>query len=661
MIDCERDARRRWAPEAQALIELMTERFTRGPRLSCGCQKRYVTATSDGGLTIFRETKVPSAPLCTTMAAFLADNVHDEKVCEQVRALRPGQTIELPGLGVSFCLTELNPVQAWILRELPKAQGIFGLVSVGGGKTVAGILAPLAIPHVKSVILFGKPDQRLHYRNAYLRLREHFKVPSMVFDDNKLEGSYIVTGTPVLRFIPYTKLSNPKSTELLEQYNPDAIIADESHLLASKNSSRTMRFLRYMTAHPNVIFANWSGSTIKKSLKDASHLAAHALGLGSPYPIMPNEVEAWSAVMDPVSMPDTKSDTAKVLYKVFGGQDLDGMDDSPRFLVSLDDQLPVRQGFRDRMIHTLGVISTVSSSVTSSITISQRVPPKIPDDVRKALAGVRQDELRPDGEVLVERIDVVMCAREVAAGWYGYWAFHRGEPPELIDRWYSARKAYSKALRTKLRGGEPHLDSPMLCANAAERFWQSPRYEGPLPVWPEETWPEWKAVKDLVDPDPRVKWIDDYLARDAAAWSQEHCGIVWCQSRAFGKKVAQLAGINYHGGGPDAEAKILAEDGKKSIVASIDAHGTGRDGLQYKFCKQLIAEPPSSGDRWEQLLGRVCRAGQEADTIETWIYAHVEEFKDAMRKAIMYAEFIEATTPNRQLLLAADIDIDFSL
>ncbi len=131
--------------------------------------------------------------------------------------------------------------------------------------------------------------------------------------------------------------------------------------------------------------------------------------------------------------------------------------------------------------------------------------------------------------------------------------------------------------------------------------------------------------------------------------------MVWVLSPTFGRVVAKLAGIKYHGGGPTAEAEITAEDGKRSIVASIKSHGTGRDGLQHKFFKQLIAESPSSGDMYEQLLGRLAREGQPEDTIETALYQHVAEFRDALRRAIFLAEFIEATTSNQQLLLAADM------
>jgi hypothetical protein len=250
------------------------------------------------------------------------------------------------------------------------------------------------------------------------------------------------------------------------------------------------------------------------------------------------------------------------------------------------------------------------------------------------------------------------CARTVAAGYYHYWAYPRNEPAEIREDWFAKRQAWNRELRAKLLYGETHLDSPHLCANAAERAWREPRYEGPLPVWPADTWPAWAAIRDAVQPDPRSRVFDDFLAADAAAWAKEHRGIVWVQSRALGQRIAELAGINYHGGGPDAEARIRTEDGKRSIVASLKAHGESRDELQFKFCKQLFAELMSSADRWEQALGRLVRQGQPADTVETWIYRHVAENRDAFRNAVMYAEYIEATTPNKQLILAADCEFE---
>lgn len=651
-LNCERDMYRRLVPEAEALVDIMTAKFSRGPRLSCGCAPRKIQRTSNG-VIVFRATfpnLPPLPPIEFDTNAFLADNAHDLTAVTRVGNMRREETIELSGLGRLSCVTRFNAVQSWILREMPRAGGILGFISVGGGKSFASILAPLAVPGIDSALLLAKPDQRLHYRQAYLQLREHFKVPSIVFDQGIDSMVSLDPSAPTLRFIPYSMLSNPKSTQLLESLTPKQIIADEGHLLASRISSRTGRFLRYMIKAGHVIFCIWSGSMIKKSLKDVSHLSAHALGMSSPYPIAPIVAESWAKVVDPTKRPDVQSEAAKMLYRAFGVP----LEDTRFYMFA--DSTAVREKHRDLVVRTPGVISTVSSSVSCSIVIKEWKPRKMPEAVRDALSSTRLG-LRPDGEELVEQTDILAASRNVACGGHYYWAYPRGESIELINEWFAARKEWNKELRQKLFNNEPFLDSPKLCADAAIRAYQKPRYDGPLPVWPAKSWPEWSEIKDQVKPDDgRWKWLDDWFARDAADWAKSHRGIVWTSTSFLGQKIAQLAGINYHGGGPTAEADILAEDGSRSIVASIKAHGESRDGLQYKFCEQLIVEPMPGGDRWEQLLGRLAREGQPEDVVETYVNRHVYEFTDAWEKALMYAEFIENTTPNRQLLLAADVE-----
>lgn len=664
-VDCERQrdasGKRVWSPEAQALIAHETPKYSRGPRLSCGCRSRRVQALPGGRLLVFHEGRPdapPPLPMEFTADAFLRDNAHDQSVVKAVMNLRGAGEAVLPGLGHPFCLTQFNPVQAWILRELPIACGIFGMVSVGGGKTLAGIIAPLSV-QCRTVVLLAKPDQRLHYRAAYLRLREHFRVPSIVFDKTDLSGSYIVPGTPVLHFIPYSFLSSPKNSVYFDSIEPDMIIADESHLLSNRDSSRTMRFLRYMSERNNTILCDWSGSMFKKSIKDAAHLAAHSLGINSPYPIPRNDVETFSQVIDPSPMADRISATAKALWRAFTTGPVTKKHEELFEAGFLGDG-GLRNGYRDRVVSTLGVISTRSSSVGCSLTFKERKIAAIPEPVGKAITLARGGT-RLDGEELAEASEIALCTRTAGAGYYFYWAYPHSTAEEraeggLIDKWFVQRKKYFSELRGKLLNGEPNLDSPKLCEDAAKRAWMVPRYDGPLPVWPSQHWPEWLEIRDKVKPDPRAKWIDDYLAKDAAAWAQEHRGIVWCQSPFFGERVAKLAGLPWHGGGSDAEAKILAEDGSRSIVASIKSHGSSRDMLQYKFHIQYVPEIPPSADTWEQLLGRTAREGQPEDEVITYVPLHVSENRDALRKARMYAEFLEATTPNRQLILAADMD-----
>ena len=445
-------------------------------------------------------------------------------------------------------------------------------------------------------------------------------------------------------------------------YFADGVLVSNCHRISARNSSRTMRFLRFVSRRAEagnpVRFLGWSGTLMTKSIRDQAHIALFALGDGSPLPLSENEVEEWAMVMDPSRNPDRSSVTAKALRRAFSALASESAADklSTQMYDALYSKVQesIREGFRSRLIQTPGVIATAGSEIATAIYLHKRPAPSLPTEVRQALVGVRDDWTRPDGEELVEATDVATCARTVASGYHFYWAYPKGEPRDVIEDWFCKRKAYNRELRVKCLLGEVHLDSPLLCWRAAERFYADPPYEGDLPVWRSEAWPAWAKVKDIVQPEPRAKWISDFLAQDAAEWARTHKGIVWYQHDTFGRKVAELAGIRCHGGGPDAERNILAEDGSQSIVASIKAHGSGRDGLQRLFSEQIVCEIPSSGAIWEQLLGRLVRRGQVADVVESWMYLHVEENRAAMRKAVETAEFIYQTTGNQQMLLCAD-------
>ena len=614
-FDCMRHGKAGYVPLTQALVEIMTERFsvTRPLRpdgtLSCGCR----------------------------------------------------------AMGYKQCITELNAEQAWTLREISREGGGIGFLPVGSGKSILSTLAPFAIPHVRSAVILAKSDQRLHYRKTWLRLREHFRVPSFVMDDGG--EPMIVRGAPVLHYIAYSKLSRPESTKLLADLNPDLIIADEMHCLSAVGSSRTLRFLRFMMSRQGIYFVGWSGSLLEKSIRNVAHLSAHALGTCSPLPTNPDDVEAWASVLDPSPQPDRSSSMARAIYRAFGG---DSGDLSPTDLLLGLRIRRVREGFRKRLAETPGIVTSRATSSAASITIHEREV-VMPEGVREALLKVRS-WTRPDGEELVEAVEQARCARECASGFFYYIFFTDAIPcvhglefvedcagcqsKLKITDWLAKRKAFNKELRERIQRGEEYLDSRFLCEQAAERAWKLPPYEGDLPSWRATFWPSWKEVRDTVPYEQRVRWIDDYLAHDVAKWASENRGVVWTLSRAFGKRVSEIGKIPYHGGGPGAEAAILSEDGSRSIVVSIKAHGEGRDGLQHRFSKQLVAELPSGGKTWGQLLGRLCRPGQIEDTVETWVYAHYQEARDALRNALSEAEYNTDMTANAHLLGAADFTFE---
>lgn len=527
------------------------------------------------------------------------------------------------------CLKELKPVQAWALEEAEAVGGLLGLLGTGAGKTVLDILLPMAFKKCKLAVLLIPPGLKQQTIDEYEAIRRHFNVPSLICDG----FSSIIPGRPVLHVLAYSKLSRPESTTLLEQYQPDLIIADEAHRLRHVDTASTGRFLRYVAHRPTMRFVPLSGTLTNKSLKDYGHHSAIALKDNSPLPIDPDVLETWALAIDASDWPAPMGSLVALCKP---GEH-------------------VRDGFRRRLNETPGVVATKASAIDASIYITERPAPKIPQEIQDHLKHLRTAWERPDGEELVEALQVAKCARELACGFYYRWKYPRGEARELIDRWFKCRRAWHQELREKLKFRQEHMDSPLLCAKAAIRAYQVPAYDGPLPIWRSNTWEAWRDVRDEVQPVSEAVWVDDYLAADAAQWGQKHLGLIWYEFDAFGRRVADLAGLPLHGGGPGAEERILAERGERSLVVSIKSHGTGRNGLQWYFNNQLVANPPASGDTIEQLLARTHRIGQKEDEIHAAFYRHTPEMREAIDKAVLHAKYIQATMGNAQKLLFANV------
>ena len=159
------------------------------------------------------------------------------------------------------------------------------------------------------------------------------------------------------------------------------------------------------------------------------------------------------------------------------------------------------------------------------------------------------------------------------------------------------------------------------------------------------------AVRESAKPETEAVWVDDFLAADCADWRGSNVGLLWYDHDAFGRRVADLANVPFYGPGAKASIEILAERGDRALVVSIRAHGTGKNLQQ--FSRQLVANPPSDGAIWEQLLGRTHRQGQIADEVTVGIYRHTDEFRYALDKARELSAYITGTMGGASKLLRA--------
>ncbi len=565
------------------------------------------------------------------------------------------------------CITTLKVAQAWALYEIGIHSGLLGPIGVGHGKTILDLMTPLALRDCATVVLLVPPGLVDQLIAEYELVGEHFRMPSLVIHGR--DWTNVVPGAPVLHVFPYSRLSRPTATTFFETLQPDAVIADEVHKLRHADTATTYRVLSYFHRHPATRFCGWSGSITDASIKDYAHLSALALRGGSPLPLKKQVVEDWSRAIDPGIVPAPAG----------------------ALLELCEPEEHVHSGFQRRLLETPGVVSTSEPAVDCELVIEERDAPALPESVKKALRELRGAWVRPDGEEFADPLEVVACALQLACGFYYRWRFPfiDGEPQkvEVIEEWLAARKAWNREVRDRLKDRSEHLDSPDLCSNAAQRAWALPEHECPkglsplwyrksdhLPMWRAHTWPRWLRAMGTIRYETEAVRLDDFLARDAATWAQQNRGVVWYSQRAFGTWVAELSGLPMFGGGKDAALRLVGgegpkgvrvagENGKRSVICSIKSHGTGRDGLQRLFDDQLIANPPSSGTEWEQLLGRLHRIGQRSPRVDARFYRHTPELKKHVDKALARALYVIGTLGSAQKLqsfVQPDAGIDFS-
>ena len=104
---------------------------------------------------------------------------------------------------------ELKPNQAAALRDLADYGGLFGPQCCGAGKTLVTLLAPVVLKAQRPLLLVPASVRDQTLRKVLPQMRKHWRLH------------------PMLRVESYTAISLEKNSNLLENYAPDLILADE--------------------------------------------------------------------------------------------------------------------------------------------------------------------------------------------------------------------------------------------------------------------------------------------------------------------------------------------------------------------------------------------------------------------------------------------------
>jgi len=510
----------------------------------------------------------------------------------------------------------LRPVQHQCLWAAAENGGGFFPVGVGEGKTWIALLsgtvldADLTIIITKARLVFAMERERL-------RLKDAFRL------------------TPT-RIISYEYLSRPESAELLDQlvapFQRVVIVADEAHCLSSRDSARTRRVIRLFQDHPYLCFIAMSGTLLRRGVDDCAHLAELALRHRSPLPRSKAHLNAWAEVLDVGGMP-SESDFERIKPLAdFCAVSLDGLRSTAKII-------GYRHAFQERLKSCPGVVTTDQNSLGASLEL---VPVKIktPQNIANHLKKLKSQGVTPGGEFVESDVEEWRKQRELSCGFYYRWDWPQGPDFEWLD----ARREWNRQVRNELKhAARSGYDSPALVRDEIQR--QINQGDPARDI--HTALVIWRGVEHRPEPPTVPIWVDSFLIEDVVelAKSCPEPVIVWFSSDAVGNALSER-GLDLFG--KNTELETIEP---RTVAASINVHGTGAN-LQ-GWSTAIVVEPPSSGDQWEQLLGRLHRPGQQADTVTFYVYQHATPFTNALRSARSKAQFVEETTGNRQKLVYA--------
>lgn len=525
----------------------------------------------------------------------------DTAFAEQLTAI-----MRKPGGRMTF-----RPIQARALFETRVHGGLFGPIRVGGGKTLISFLAAFVLASRRPLLL-TRANLLETTKRAERELAVHWPIPNFT------------------RKVSYETLGRTAQAELLNQYRPDLIVADEAHRLKNPKAAVTRRVSRYMTEHPETRFVAISGTITRKSILEYAHILKWCLKGSFPLPDSYSELEDWAGALDETADGVNKVEPGALIYLCNAEERQDP-----------DPRNAVRRAYSRRLAETPGIVANTEGHLGASLTI-QAVKTDMTKDTDEAFQLLRKTWTTPDGWPLSEPPLVAAAARQLAVGFFYKWD---PRPPQV---WIDARKEWAQWCRYILSNNRRNLDSELQVRNAVDKGYY-PEAERALE--------NWRRLEPTFKPNTVPVWLDDSVIDLAARWAATGPGIIWTEHVAFAERLARKTNLLYYGeGGLDFRGRSIEHaPGDVALIASVGANNEGRN-LQDRFHRNLIVSPPSSGQTWEQVLGRTHRPGQLADEVTADVVCTCLEHAIAFEKARYQARFAETTMPGQtQKLLYADI------
>ena len=483
--------------------------------------------------------------------------------------------------------------------------------------------------------------------------------------------------------LPHSALSTRDAEDLIEAINPQLIIGDEAHAFRHRHSARTKRLMKFIygeqnapkpvETRPKLVWA--SGTITSKTVMDYYHLV---LGLDEfcPLPRKSTYAHEWAAVLDSDAEPN-ENNTGPIRPLIEWARTQRKAPDCP----------PNGRGFRNayryRLITNPCVVSSGDADVGVSLVLQHRhqeiercTLTEGWEALKELIKQVEECWLTPGGDEIEHAFHLWKWLNELSAGFYNelYWPdvetvarrknVANEQAVELLKRakeHHAVMQLYNAELRaflknTHLRG----MDTPMLVGAEFARYGNRNIKNERL----YEYWMQARAMREacplMPDRDSRVKRICGYKIQQAKQWAQENQhGIIWYYHDGIGEWLHEAIPEAIYCPAGDRFNELILTTQDKLVIASITAHGTGKN-LQFHE-NNFVVQSPRSASTFEQMLGRTHRNGQQADELFVTLAIHRDpngpSFDELNFAAMLNdALYIHQTTGQRQKAIVCSYD-----
>ena len=569
----------------------------------------------------------------------------------------------------------LTTAQASGAMEFFEAQGLYGPIPVGEGKTLLLLLcAKIAWERFKhrKIMILAHTQAYLQFLNRDVRwARARVSFPFRVIGMGKISKirrkALVDENCPGVYLVPYSLVSQQDfETGILLPLKVTCILADEGHNLKEGRSARTRRLMHYLkTEKP--LFAAVSGTLNRKRISETHKLVRAALRDSSFLPLQVGRALSWGDVLDSGAAPTPAQKEQLLPLLTWAQEKFPNVD----FGTGVD---ALRRAYQARMATAPGTVC-MHSEVDCGLVLDLQPTHRPPGETLEHMVRDVYNGKAPNGDAISYGILVHKWAWELSSGFYNqrlwrepeWYVKHRGmsldqakDALEKAKEQLVVENEYQRTLRKWLKdNARAGLDTPALVATSIKNH-------GAEVVEDEYMASLWFRARDMKWPGMPERYdhpvmVDTFRAEEAVRWVREFKNenlLLWYWHPFFGEAVFNLlreAGLNplYAPSGLDVQADVLdgAGSSPRPVVISL-AYGTGTN-LQEFASRAVFLEWPVSSTLCEQAVGRLHRRGQPADEVTTHVSYQTEFDKDSFAASLMHAVFAQQTQGTPQKIVYA--------